>query len=85
MARSKKKRKISLKKRKAKNYKATLNTLTARNKNIISEIATRNRNRMRELELKLNFQIRNENLSKKSIPEKSEMRPDDNLKKKIFL
>jgi hypothetical protein len=42
MARSKKKKKVNLRKKRKRNYKVILNTLTAENKDIIQETAIRN-------------------------------------------
>jgi hypothetical protein len=50
VARLKEKRKISLKKKRARSYKVTLNALIMVNKGIILGTAIRNRNKMEKLE-----------------------------------
>jgi hypothetical protein len=71
MTRLRKKRKISLKREKAKNYKVTLNALTAGNKNITLKTATRNRSRIEKLRRRLKPQTRNGNRNRKSIPKEN--------------
>jgi hypothetical protein len=52
MARSKEKKRISLRKEKTRNYKITLNTLIITSRGIMPEIITRNRNKIKKLEQK---------------------------------
>jgi hypothetical protein len=53
VARLKEKKKISLRKEKARNHKVTLNALIVISRDIMPGITTRNRNRMEKLEQKL--------------------------------
>jgi hypothetical protein len=50
VARLRKKRKVSLRRERVKNYKTILNTLIVVNKGIILRTTTRNKNRIKELE-----------------------------------
>jgi hypothetical protein len=85
VTRSKEKKRVSLKKEREKSHKVTLNALTVRNKNITQKTVTRNPNKTERLRQRVSPKIKKKNPNRKSIPEKSEMKPDDNLRKKLFL
>jgi hypothetical protein len=84
MARSKEKRKVSLKKERARSYKIISNTLIMASRDIILGIAIRNRNKTEKLERKSKFQTKNGNLNRKSIREENEIKPEKTQRKRLF-
>jgi hypothetical protein len=85
ITRSKKKKRINLKKVRERSHKVILNILTAESKSITPKITTRNRNKIKKLKRKPKSQIKNESLNQKNIPKKNGIKPDNNLKRKLFL
>ena len=55
------------------------------NKNITQRIATRNLNKTEQSKQRASPKVKNENLNKKNILKKSEIKPNDNLRKKLSL
>jgi hypothetical protein len=85
MARSKEERKVNLKKEREKSHKVILNALTVKNKDITQGTAIRNLNKTEQSKRRVNLKIKNESPNRKSILEKSEIKPDDNLRKRLSL
>jgi hypothetical protein len=85
VARSKEKKRINLKKKKERNHKVTLNALTVGNKSITQKTIIRNPNKTEQPKQRMSLKIKNESLNRKSILKKSEIKPDDNLKKRLSL
>jgi hypothetical protein len=85
VARLKKKRKINLKKEKEKSHKITLNALTVKNKDITQRTVIRNLNKTKQLKQRVSLKVKNESLDKKNILEENKIKPDDNLRKRLFL
>jgi hypothetical protein len=81
--RSKKKKKANLKRERERSHKVTSNASIMTSQDIIPGIATQNRNKIEEPERKPKPQIRKENPNRKSIREKSEMRPEKTQKRKL--
>jgi hypothetical protein len=83
IARSKKEKKASLKREKARSHKVTLNALIMASRGIISEITTRNRSKIKELERKSKSKTRNGSLNRKNIRKENGTKPEKIKKRKL--
>jgi hypothetical protein len=85
VARLKKEKKVSLKKEREKSHKVTLNALTVGNKNITQGTVIRNPNKTKQPKQRVSLKIKNENPNRRNILEENRIKPNNNLRKRLFL
>jgi hypothetical protein len=85
VARLKKEKRVNSKKKKKKSHKVTSNTLIIGNKNITQGTAIRNLNKTKQHKQRVSLKTKNENPNRKSILKRSGIKPDDSLRKRLFL